>query len=385
MIRQLRRLTRPVTALGGGAIAIAVYAHPADAGMSERAAAEQGFEGVACVDDAARAAILYIRLWQRYSLPWAREAAEGLLAFVRAMQTGDGAFANFILDWDGQQNLTTATSRPGDGPWVARAMHALAAGVSAFSDADCALSFDRGLTWLSRVTPYLDVRAVAVLAALEYWRATGSAELAGCAHAWANEIADAALGDVLPDRAGESRVHLWGHLQEAALAEAGMALQHPDLVEAARRSAEAVLVPPVEQKFPGPRAIPFDVSSVVRGLDAVGAATGEPRYGLLASRARPWFDGQNTAGAPVYDRAAGLVSDGIDDGRISHNSGAESNIEGGLALLGSLPVHLYEPSPPRSVAGSTEAETRGPKWHHPASRLQPPPSSRATNAEVSGR
>lgn len=369
-------------AFGNGAIAIAVYAHPSETGTNERAAAEQGFEGVACVDDAARAAMVYIRLWQRHGLPWARDAALGLLAFVRAMQTDDGTFVNFISDWDGRQNLTSTTSRPGDGPWVARAMHALAAGAGAFSDAGCKESFDRGLLWLKRPTPYLDLKAVSVLAAVEYWHATGSDEVSGCALAWASEIGDAARDGLLPDQIGQSRIHLWGHLQETALAEAGIAFGRPDLIEAARRSTEAALIPPVEQQFPGPRVLPFDVSCVVSGLDAVAAATGEPRYKRLAGRARAWFDGQNTAGAAIYDRAGGLVFDGIDDGRVSQNSGAESNIEGALALLDSLPLQLFEEFPPSQSAGHPDAENGGPPWHQP--HQAGPSSSREARANVSG-
>jgi hypothetical protein len=357
--------------------------------MHHRAAAEQGFEGVACLDDAARAAILYTTLWQRHRLPWARDAAMGLLAFVRAMQTADGTFANFILDWDGRKNLAATTSMPGDGPWVARAMHALASGVSAFGDAQCAESFDKGLPWLDRATPYLDVRAVCVLAAVEYRRTTGADDVAARALAWANEIADAAHENVLPDRAGRAPIHLWGHLQEAALADAGMAFGRTDLVEAARLSAEAVLIPAVEQHFPGPRVLPFDASCVVRGLDAVAAATGESRYERMASLARVWFDGRNTASAPVYDRAAGLVFDGIDDGRVSQNSGAEANIEGALALLDSLPLHLYEPSPSSALAKPPQPGRGGPQWSHPHDRTwqrQPPPSSSpAARPNASGR
>jgi hypothetical protein len=347
--------------------------------MCDWPAAEQGFEGVACVDDAARAAVLYTTLWQRRRLPWARDAAMGLLAFVRAMQTGEGTFVNFILDWDGRRNLATTTSRPGDGPWVARAMHALACGVSAFADADCAESFEKGLPWLDRATPYLDVRAVCVMAALEHWHATHADHMAARAVTWASEIADAAHENVLPDEVGLAQIHLWGHLQEAALAAAGVAFRRPDLIEAARRSAEAALIPPVELHFPGARALPFDVSCVVRGLDAVATASGESRYERMASLARAWFDGRNTAAAPVYDRAAGLVFDGIDDGRVSQNSGAEANIEGALALLDSLPLHLYEPFPSSALAQGPQPGRGVPQWSHAHDRTrgrQPlPPSS----------
>ena len=37
--------------------------------------------------------------------------------------------------------------------------------------------------------------------------------------------------------------------------------------------------------------------------------------------------------APAYDRASGRVHDGIDDGRLNANSGAESNIVAAQALL----------------------------------------------------
>lgn len=344
MIRQLQRLTRPVPALGDGVLAIAVYAQADQGRLAEQSAAEKGFEGVACVDDAARAAVLYITLWQRYRVAWARDAAQGLLAFVRAMQTADGTFVNFILDWDGRKNLVADTSRPGDGPWVARAMHALACGVSGFGDPDSVDSFALGLPWLDRPTPYLDLRAVDVLAAMEYWRATGAEDMAVRALAWADGIASAAIGDILPDRAGSERIHFWGHLQEVALAEVGLAFGHDDLVAAARRSADTLLAPAAEQGFPGAHLLPFDVSCVVRGLNAVAIATGDSRYERLAGLARAWFDGRNSAAAPVYDRDRGLVLDGIDDGRVSQNSGAESNIEGALALLDSLPFNLFEAS-----------------------------------------
>ena len=342
MIRQLRRLTRPVPGLRPGALAVAVYAEARDGDLHMRAAAEQGYEGVACLDDAARAALLYATIWRRHHALWARAAADGLLRFVCAMQEEDGAFANFILDWNGRRNLLGPTSRPGNGPWTARAMHALAAGLAAFGDAEYAERFERGLSCLDQPTPYLDVRAVAVLAALDHWSVTGAAHVQARAQTWADEIMAARIGDVLADRAGDAAIHLWGHLQEAALACAGRAFDRPDLVRAARRSTDALLAPVVAHAFAARRTVPFDVSSVIAGLNAVAVASGEPGYARLAAEARAWFHGRNTAGLPVYDQRLGRVYDGIDDGRVSVNSGAESNIEGALALMDSLPWHRFD-------------------------------------------
>jgi len=165
----------------------------------------------------------------------------------------------------------------------------------------------------------------------------------------------ARVGDVLPDRAGDATVHLWGHLQEAALARTGTAFGRDDLVYAAARSADAVLAPAAQLAFAGPRSVPFDVSCVVAGLDAVAAATKEARYRELATLARAWFDGRNAAGEHVYDRVGGCVFDGIDGTRVSRNSGAEANIEGGLALLDSLPWSAYTPEP-TTLSGASSVE-----------------------------
>ena len=117
------------------------------------------------------------------------------------------------------------------------------------------------------------------------------------------------------------------------MADTGRALARPDLVSCAQASADALLLPLVEEAFDLPHVLPFEVSCTVSGLSAVGRATGDCRYTAAATLGRLWFYGRNNAGQVVYDRRRGLVYDGIDLGQVSHNSGAESNIEGGLGLL----------------------------------------------------
>ena len=103
----------------------------------------------------------------------------------------------------------------------------------------------------------------------------------------------------------------------------------------ARQAFVMAIVPAAERAFAQGTSNPFDVSCVVRGLDAVGLAVRDRRYRVAATLARAWFDGRNAASEPVFDRVRGLVHDGIDDGRVSANSGAEANIEAGLALVAS--------------------------------------------------
>jgi hypothetical protein len=323
---------------GPGARAIAVYAEApatADAPDHLRAAREQGFEGVACVDDAARAVVLYCALWQRDPQPTYRAAALGLAQFVAYMQREDGRFANFILDWSGTLNLTGSTSSPGGAAWQARAVHALACAGATFGLDTWDECFQRGMRWLDEPVPYMDVRAVGALAAVCHWRATGERTSAARALVWSAEISRTRAGDRLLNALDVTAIHLWGHLQENALAEVGTAFGRPELVEAARRSAEAVLLPVLDWCLTAEHVLPFDMSCAVLGLAAVARATGSHRYRQGAEQARAWFFGRNTSGRAVYDVDRGAVYDGIDAGRVSRNSGAESNIEGGLALLAS--------------------------------------------------
>jgi hypothetical protein len=305
--------------------------------LEPRSAREQGVEGVACVDDAARAIVLYSDVWRRQRLPSARAAASSLLRFLAYMQDADGRFGNFIFDWTGRRNRAGSTSHTGGPAWQARALHALACGVAIFAGDEWDERFGRALPWIDDAMPYLDVRAVCVLAVLEHWRATGASDSADRALAWSREIAGHASGSSLLNAAGVLPIHLWGHLQEAALAETGSVLGRPELVECARASAEALLIPAVDSDFDFEPVLPFDVSCAVAGLAAVARATSNQRYATAAARGREWFHGRNTAGQPVYDARRGMVYDGIDHGEVSRNSGAESNIEGALALLAHTP------------------------------------------------
>lgn len=337
MLRHLARLTRPVPAAGPGALAFAVYAVPRGSSWILIPAADSGWEGVACVDDAARGVLLMLRVWRCYQLAWARRWAEGLLTFLGYMQDTDGRFTNFLLDWDGRRNSAGATSASGGPHWTARAMHALAYASRVLGDTRAAERFWCGLPWLDQPLHYRDVQAVQMLAALEMYAASGDVGLRQRILAWAEQVAACRDGDVLLDAPGRESIHLWGHLQEGALARAGAALDMHDLVEVARRSAEAAIAPVVASGFNEQTVLPFDVSSAVFNLTSLAQVTGASRYSILADTGRAWFAGRNPARQPVYDVARGVVYDGVDESSVSPNAGAESNLEGALALFDKLP------------------------------------------------
>lgn len=331
MLRQLAALTRGVPAAGPRALAVAVYG---GSGGEQFHARESGIEGVACVDDAARAGVVLHRLWVATGNRALRAWADGLLTFVAWMHAGDGLWNNFILDWEGAKNVAGPTSAAGVNFWQARAMLAFAeTGFAADQDGHRRMltqAFDAA----ARGTPPADVRSIHALAALAMLRKDPDPCLAALLAAWCDELAGSQRGGVLmnsPDERG--RPHLWSHVQEGVLAEASAVLGRPDLLEVAIISAEQVFADVVDSGFDCPHVTSYDVQCVVFAMERLAAATGRPRYAEMARMARGWFDGRNRAGAAIYDRAAGRVADGLDDGRVSARSGAEANIEACDALL----------------------------------------------------
>jgi hypothetical protein len=332
VLRQLARLTAPVPAAGPDALAVAVYADTHDGLVSAR---ESGIEGVACVDDAARLLDVLCDVWARTREPWARRWATGLLEFVLWMQEPDGRWINFIFDWTGARNRAGITSGTGENFWHARALAGVSHAWLTFGHERAHDALMRGLdhSVTTSVAPP-DVRVLHIEVARRLVVDAGTHALLPALRRWSEEIASARDGDVLMNSPDERGVpHLWAHLQEGVLAEVGDLLGDPSLVAVAAKSADALWEPVVASGFDRPSVTPYDVGSAVYSLDRLARVTGDAHWGSLATDARAWFDGRNPVGLPVYDRRRGRVADGLDEGRVSGNSGAEANIVAAEALL----------------------------------------------------
>ena len=331
MLRQLAALTRPVPAAGPRALAVAVYSGATGEHFEAR---ESGVEGVACVDDAARASSLLYSLWAATGNDAIKHWADGLLDFVLWMHAGDGLWHNFILDWEGARNVDGPTSAPGVNFWQARATRALA-GANLDSREDSARNvLTQALDIAESALPPSDVRALHALSLLAILERAPDPRLTSRLGAWCDEIAACQRGGMLmnsPDERG--RPHLWGHVQEGVLAEASVVLDRADLLTLAATSAEAVFAEVIESGFDLRHAHSYDVQSAVFVMDRLMAVTGHEHYANLARKARRWFDGRNPAGAGIYERNSGRVADGLDEGRVSDSSGAEANITACLALV----------------------------------------------------
>ncbi len=286
------------------------------------------------MDDTARAVDLLAQVWQATRLEPIRAWACGLLDFVLWMHQGDGLWLNFVSDWSGRLNAGGITSAGGINFWQARALSAAVSGVTILGE-ERARPFAVAGFSAARAGPVPpDVRSLHVLA-LERWQAGGNEHTAlSDLDRWAAEIAAVRRGAMLMNSPAErGHPHFWGHLQEAALVAASRMLPRPDLIEVAEASAMAVFESAIESGFEFPRTQPYDVQTAICVMDALATATGKRRYGELAGLGRAWFSGRNPARAALYDRVNGRIADGIDGAVVSGNSGAESNVAGGLALL----------------------------------------------------
>ena len=311
-------------------MALAVYAGADDVPIAAR---ESGMEGVACIDDAARALVLLCAVWEATELPWIRRWCDGLLDFVVWMQGSDGRWANFVEDWDGNVNRDGVSSFAGGAFWQARALQAVARAAVVLGDERAESALQRGLGAMRAPAPP-DVRALHVITALDLLRAGRVPRLREHLSTWIDVMLTCTRdGMLMNSPQEEGRPHLWGHVQEGALADAAMLVGRGDVITTACRSAELVFADVIMSGFDLPRVQPYDVASAIEVMDRLHRVTGSATYAGLAVKARQWFDGRNPAGLPVYDVDAGRVADGIDEGRVSRNSGAEANVVAAQALL----------------------------------------------------
>lgn len=348
MFRHLDALSWSFATATGRARAISVYAEPARSARgtvyTPRVAAESGMEGLACVDDVARASILATLAYERDGDTAAATRARRWLRFVSYMQLGDGRVTNFILDRRGRRNLTGATSYPGGAWWTARALWAWATAYRVFGAPHALEALSRCPVPAAETPGELKTRAVLALAGVNVLRSRAPAGLRArwrrYVRFWCDEMAQAAEGMThVPDRPNEETVQLWGYHQLHALTEAALTLHDATYLAVAERTVAGLVAPVLAGNFyyayPGERAkqCAYCVAPLVQGLAALYRATEHQRYRTLALKALEWFDGANDAGVVMYDPLSGRCLDGVDGAEASANCGAESAIEAGFAEL----------------------------------------------------
>jgi multiple sugar transport system substrate-binding protein len=326
--------------------------------------ARDGFEGIASVDDAARAAVLYLREYETSGDVRSRDEALGLLAFITAMEQGDGEFVNFI-DSAGRLNRNAPSSRKSMSYWAARSIWALGEAVRVLGHKDS--------TNLATMRPVLDRAIARMRREIDAGRLIGGSTTATAEallgvlalqqaeHSTAHVLLGQRTADLLAARSAGTMStapwgahvdgpgaewHAWGARSTEALATAQNALGRLEYGASARKEADGLWgrfllagrIPSTVTSdgtatwYP---QIAYGVGTIVDGYLALAEISNDRRYAVFAGLAAAWFVGANPASVSMYDERTGRTFDGIDGPtplKVNRNSGAESTIEALLAL-----------------------------------------------------
>lgn len=340
-------------------------------------------EGIACVDDASRAAVVYLRYFEITGDTSSLRHARKLVDFCRYMQAEDGQFYNFIFA-DHTINREGKTSFKSLGWWAARGVWAVGEGYRVFRDRDPAYAgllqqhlqktFAHIDTLLQhyptlaavngfKVPRWLlynsaaDATTELVLGLAVYYAASNDQRVKPYLEKFGEAFLAMQLGDEKHFPYGailswQNIWHAWANGQTQALASIAKLVQRDDFLLAAKRETEFFF--PYFQKENFPREIQFVRNSdqiqaakverfdqiayglrpMIVGALRVAEATNEPRFAELAGELATWFFGSNLAKTKMYDPATGRGFDGIrSETEINRNAGAESTIEALHAIL----------------------------------------------------
>lgn len=334
-------------------------------------------EGISCVDDVSRAAVLYLRHYEMCGDNVSLEKARRGLNFVMYMEQEDGEFYNFILS-DYSINRKGRTSKKSFNWWAVRGLRALCYGYKVFSKIDTSYAkelkkhiestFDRIKESLKyygeyesfervKVPKWLinggDATSEVVLALLDYYSENPDEEIGEIIEKLADGLVQFQVKDSSSPFYGthlswRNCWHAWGNAQTEALAKAGRIFNNTTWIESAKLEADNFYPFLMSMNFlqgielllkEAPRVnaypqISYGIRPMVSGLIQLYIATEDEKYAKLAGLVASWLRGNNPAHQVMYDPKTGRGYDGIDNkDKVNKNSGAESTIETLMSLM----------------------------------------------------
>ena len=340
-------------------------------------------EGIACVDDAARAAIFYLRNYHYTGLDASREKAKSLLGFLLAMQASNGYFYNFIFA-DHTINRDGITSRAEPNWWSWRALWAIGEALTVL-DRNEAL-FDRLITSrkelkeaILRDFPVSEDLKKGNISGVEVplWMPDGSAVdqtalmVLGLSPILEDEetpqlerlVRSLLEGMTLMQISNQQKFphgaffswqntwHAYGNSQAYTLLHVAGKFNDLDLRKHALEEIDVFYPEWLRRNGPSHFTIEirdgelqvidlsifpqiaYNLRPIIWSCLEAARITGEIRYLEMAQEVGDWFSGDNIAEAVMYDIDSGRGYDGINsEDVVNWNAGAESTIEALLAL-----------------------------------------------------
>ena len=342
-------------------------------------------EGFACVDDAARAAVLLIRYNEVFHKHANENVIEGLTRFVIGMQTKDGLFYNFVQRRNGKVviNEKGRTSVASFGWWAARAVWALGS-VAAYVKESNRPLYREIIAAVNKSMPQVeslvrksgkldkagnpawllygdgaDATSELVLGLNEMYKATGDARFASMSRTFCKGMSAMQKGGcgempygMIPSN-GDGW-HAWAGSQAEAIIQYTRLTHDSSMVRVALDEIDCFLPRWAGALFfrscnmSGGRLdysgqIAYDIGPATCAAAEAYEYTHERKYATLAAIISSWLLGNNTAKVDFYYEKTGICFDGsVDSLQVNKNSGAESTIE---ALMSLVAAHEVQANP----------------------------------------
>jgi len=340
-------------------------------------------EGIACVDDAARAAQFYMKHFNLTGEKTSYEKVEKLLEFLLFMQSDNGYFHNFIWS-DYTINKTFKTSKAEPNWWTWRAIAALVDGYSFLKNRDAAFasiinnslnktitSLKSGLpvtketriinglqkpTWLPSETA-ADQAALLLFGLISYSESTNDSLISDYIKDLCEGIVMMQAGDVETFPFGsflswQNLWHAYGNLQSYALLNSFEFCNSNNFKEAALLEInnfykylsnnlylnEFTVSKKLNKYVVDEKnifsQIAYGIRPMVYACLKAYDVTKDTIYATQAGVIATWLLGNNLAKKLMYNNETGMCYDGIiSETNINLNSGAESTIEALLTII----------------------------------------------------
>jgi hypothetical protein len=340
-------------------------------------------EGIACIDDAVRAAIFYMEYFKSYGDESSLYKARKLLEFIFYMQSENGFFYNFILE-DYSINKVHKNSLNKPDWWSWRAMWVLSEGYRLFKNVDHQFAesifscFSKAVDATKKIIPNenkfnmiggisfptwlpgesaSDQASLLILALLNYLEEKKDTVVLKYLNRLCNGILQMQKGDSanIPYYAFLSWQNIWhayGNIQSYSLLKASSFLDRKDLFNAALNEIDYFYDYLIKEKHMSTftlgidkdhfqfvtyqkfSQIAYNFRPMIYSCLEAFRMTNDSVYAIKAGEITSWFLGYNIANQQMYFNSTGICYDGINsETSVNKNSGAESTIEALLALL----------------------------------------------------
>ena len=287
-------------------------------------------EGIACVDDSARAVILALEIYESFADKESLEQAEKWLTFLEYMQDKKGYISNFIDSPKGQKKFGIPSSYKGGVWWSARAKWAWA---KAYRITKEKKYLD--LYFKTKITENYEnnVASILLIAGLEISERENRLYL------------EKLLERIISCRskrgyflhAKSAPLHLWAyHELEAVAKSAGLLGNKETLRKLCEATVDSLASDVINNGFyfeylsrDKSEINPYCVSPLIRGIYELNILDKKEKYQKLLHKCFDWFE-------KMYDPVTSTCFDWVHGEKIASDCGAEASIEAGFSYLKKL-------------------------------------------------